>query len=256
METLQSRSSASSDMCGTGLANDDQSQVQDQRHHPLFQVPDSLTRFFSSVMSVAIRTDVRPLSVVEALQRQARGSSGDQALYEVRTMHGTVGQRLAGPAAFSFVALWNLCSGPVPCMPRHLRCDRVPHERARTGVRRAHGAGRKHGECNAAGLASRFDSGSCCAGLASTSLAAGRALQRMVAGMPGPDPVVYGAMLCAFCGGAPGLLFARPACRESVDPMVASLPIRVRISHDRLPAGCASFISAAAPEPRALRQLP
>ena len=43
-----------------GLANDDQSQVQDQCYYPLLQVPDSLTRFFSSVMSVAIRTDVRP----------------------------------------------------------------------------------------------------------------------------------------------------------------------------------------------------
>ena len=40
-----------------GLAGDDQSKVRDQCYYPFAQVPDSIMRFFSSIMSVAVRTD-------------------------------------------------------------------------------------------------------------------------------------------------------------------------------------------------------
>ena len=43
-----------------GLADDDQSRVQDQLYYPFSQVPDNLMSLFSSFMSVAVRTDIAP----------------------------------------------------------------------------------------------------------------------------------------------------------------------------------------------------
>ncbi len=45
-------------------------------------------------MSITIRTRTSPLSIVEPLQRELRGASGDQALYEIRTMEQLVGASL------------------------------------------------------------------------------------------------------------------------------------------------------------------
>jgi predicted permease len=78
-----------------GLAGDDQSRVRDQMYYPFEQVPDRLLHFFSSVMSIAIRTESSPLSIVRPLQQNLRGTSGDQILYEVRTMEELVSASLA-----------------------------------------------------------------------------------------------------------------------------------------------------------------
>jgi hypothetical protein len=78
-----------------GLAGDDQSRVRDQIYYPFAQVPAPLLHFFSSVMSIAVRTTIPPLNVVEPLRRQLRGTAGDQALYEVHTMEQLVSASLA-----------------------------------------------------------------------------------------------------------------------------------------------------------------
>ncbi len=205
-----------------GLANDDQSQVQDQCYYSLFQVPDSLTRFFSSVMSVAIRTDVRPLSVVEALQRQARGSSGDQALYEVRTMEQLVSGSLALQrfllglfGIFSALALSLACLG-IYGVITYLTNERVPE----FGVRLALGAstGNVMQLVLRQGLILALAGG----GIGTViSLAAGRALQRMVAGVPGPDAVVYCAMLSVLFAVALLACYLPARRAAKVDPMVA-----------------------------------
>ena len=77
-----------------GLAGDDQSRVHDQMYYPFAQVPVPLLHFFSSVMSITLRTRTSPLSIVEPLQRELRGASGDQALYEVRSMERLVSASL------------------------------------------------------------------------------------------------------------------------------------------------------------------
>jgi predicted permease len=77
-----------------GLAGDDRSHVRDQMYSPFAQVPASLLRLFSSFMSIAVRTRVPPLTVEEVLRRELRGASGDQALYDVRTMEQLVGASL------------------------------------------------------------------------------------------------------------------------------------------------------------------
>lgn len=86
-----------------GLAGDDQSRVRDQIYYPFAQVPGGLLHFFSSVMSIAIRTRSAPLKIVEPLQRELRGTSGDQTLYEVRTMDQLVSASLAKQRFLAFL---------------------------------------------------------------------------------------------------------------------------------------------------------
>src|SRR5258708_36062838 len=78
-----------------GLAADDQSRVRDQMYYPFAQVPAPLLHFFSSIMSIAARTTIPPLNVVEPLRRELRGAGGGQALYEVHTMEQRVRASLA-----------------------------------------------------------------------------------------------------------------------------------------------------------------
>ena len=101
-----------------GLAGDDQSRVRDQVYYPFAQVPAPLLHFFSSVMSITIRTRSSPLKIVNALQQELRGISGDQTLYEVRTMEELVGASLARQrflsvlfGIFAGLALLLACTG-------------------------------------------------------------------------------------------------------------------------------------------------
>ncbi len=101
-----------------GLAGDDQSRVRDQMYYPFAQLPDQLLHFFSSVMSITIRTRSAPLTMVKALQQELRGAAGDQTLYEVRTMEQLVSASLARQrfltllfGIFAGLALLLACTG-------------------------------------------------------------------------------------------------------------------------------------------------
>jgi len=115
-----------------GLASDDLSTIQDQLYYPLAQVPDQLVRLFSTVMSIVIRTDVPPLNTLQALQQQARGTAGDQTLYEMHTMEELATASLAQQrfllslfGIFAGVALLLACVG-VYSVIAHLTNERVP----------------------------------------------------------------------------------------------------------------------------------
>ena len=101
-----------------GLAGDDQSRVRDQMYYPFAQVPVRLLHFFSSVMSITMRTRSAPLEIVTALQHELRGASGDQTLYDVRTMEELAGASLDRQrflsvlfAIFAGLALLLACTG-------------------------------------------------------------------------------------------------------------------------------------------------
>jgi predicted permease len=69
-----------------GLAGDDEARVRAQVYYPFAQVPDQLMRRWSELMSIAVRSGVGPLTIVEQLRTEIRGAANDQVLYEVRTM--------------------------------------------------------------------------------------------------------------------------------------------------------------------------
>lgn len=205
-----------------GLAGDDQSQVQDECYYPLAQLPDSLTRFLSSVMSVAIRTDVAPLSTLEGLRGQARGSNGDQALYEVRTMEQLVSASVARQrfllwlfGIFSALALSLACIGIYGVLA-YLTGERGPE----FGLRMALGATSR----DVVRLVLRQGLKMILTGAGIgivMSMAASRLLQRLVAGVPTAEPLVLFVMVSVLVTAA---LFATyiPARRAAkVDPMVA-----------------------------------
>jgi predicted permease len=101
-----------------GLAGDDQSRVRDQMYYPFAQLPTRFLRVLSSVMSITVRTRSSPLNLVNALQHELRGASGDQTLYNVRTMEQLVGASLARErflsllfGVFAGLALLLACTG-------------------------------------------------------------------------------------------------------------------------------------------------
>ena len=78
-----------------GVAADDQSQVRAQVYYPLAQVPDTLMRRWSELISIAVRTAGDPLSIVEPLRQTIRGAANDQVLSEIRTMDQLAASTLA-----------------------------------------------------------------------------------------------------------------------------------------------------------------
>ena len=123
-----------------GLAGDTVSPIQDQVYYPLAQIPDNLVRLFSSVLSIVIRTDVPPLNTIDALEAEARGASGDQTLYEIRTMEQLASASLAQQrfllflfGTFAGLALLLACVG-IYGVVAYLTKQRVPEFGMRIAV--------------------------------------------------------------------------------------------------------------------------
>ena len=205
-----------------GLASDDQAQVRAQFYYPFAQVPDSLLRRWSELMSIAVRTSSPPLNAVEPLRRELRSATGDQALYEVRTMEQLASGTLARHrfllllfGIFAGLALLLACIGIYGVLA-YLTGQRVPE----FGVRIALGASAG----DVMRLVLRQSLGMIFAGVGVgilAALAAGRLLVHLVDGMRPTEPSTFAIMIPILVAAA---LFASflPARRASrIDPMSA-----------------------------------
>jgi predicted permease len=205
-----------------GLAADDQAQVRAQLYYPFAQVPDPLVRRWSELMSVAVRTSVDPLSIVEPLRREVRGTTGDQVIYEIRTFEELANASLARQrfllllfGVFAAIALL-LASIGIYGVLAYLTSQRVPE----IGVRIALGASTP----SVMWLVMRQSLAMILTGIGIgtfAALAAGRLLVRLVQGVRATEPLTLGIMISVLMTSA---LFASflPARRASrIDPMKA-----------------------------------
>ena len=205
-----------------GLASDDQSRVRDQMYYPFAQVPDHLLHFFSSLMSVAVRTKISPLDVVQPLRQELRGAAGDQALYEVRTLEQLVSASLARQrfllllfGIFAGLALLLACIGIYGVLA-YLTSQRVPE----IGVRMTLGATAQDVVRLILGQSLVMIFVGVAVGIVA-ALAAGRILNRLVEGMRPADVSTFAITIPVLVIAA---LFASfvPARRASrIDPVTA-----------------------------------
>jgi len=205
-----------------GLAGDDQAKVRAQIYYPFAQLPDGFMHRWSELMSIAVRTEIPPLSALASLRSELKGVAGDQVLYEVRTMEQLASESLAEQrflsllfGIFAGLALLLACIGIYGVLA-YLTGQRVPE----IGVRMALGATAR----DVIRLVLRQSVGMVFGGIAVgivTALAAGRLLMHTVDGMQSNEPstliltipvLVLAALLASF----------GPALRASrVDPVTA-----------------------------------
>ncbi len=205
-----------------GLAGDDQAQVRAQFYYPFAQLPDKLLRRWSELMSVAVRTSVAPLSVVESLRREVRGATSDQVLYEVRTMEQLASSTLDQHrfllllfGVFAGLALLLACIGIYGVLA-YLTGQRIPE----IGVRIALGATARGVVWLVLRQSLVMIFGGVAAGIIA-ALAAARVLERSVTGVRSVEPLAFTIMIAILVVAG---LFASwlPARRASkVDPIVA-----------------------------------
>jgi putative ABC transport system permease protein len=205
-----------------GLAGDDDARVRAQLYYPFAQVPDRLTRRWSELMSIAVRSSVSPLTIVDQIRNEVRGAANDQVLYEVRTMDqlasGSLSQHrflLQLFAIFAAVAL-VLASVGLYGVLSYL----VGRRKSEMGVRMALGASATDVVWlvlreSLVMVATGFVVG-ICAGLAGVRL-----LDTLITGMRPPDVQTFVAV-SAILGVAALSASVLPAWRATrVDPIVA-----------------------------------
>ncbi|HLW51583.1 MAG TPA: ABC transporter permease [Candidatus Angelobacter sp.] len=205
-----------------GLASDDDSKVRAQFYYPFAQVADPLVHRWSELMSLAVRTDVAPLSVLEPLRQAVRGAAGDQVLYQVHTLEQLATATLDRQrfllmlfGIFAGPALLLACVGIYGVLA-YLTSQRIPE----FGIRMALGANAR----DVMNLVLRQSAGMILAwaglGLAA-ALGAVRLLQHMVPGVRSMDPLAFMMMLALLFVAALAASFV-PARRASrIDPMSA-----------------------------------
>jgi len=205
-----------------GLAADDQAKFRAQLYYPFAQVPDKLVHRWSDLMSIAVRTRVDPLTLVEPLRRAIRGATGDQVLYEVNTFEGLATASLARQrfllllfGIFASVALLLACIGIYGVLA-YLTSQRVPE----IGVRMALGAASP----SVMWMVLRQSLTMIVAGVivgAAGSWFATKSLVRLVEGVRAIDPATFAVMIAVLILAAliASFLPARRASR--IDPLKA-----------------------------------
>lgn len=205
-----------------GLARDDQAQVRTQFYYPFAQLPDQFVRRWSELMSIAVRTSLPPLSMIDPLRHELRGTAGDQVLYEIRTLNRLLSDTLAQQrfllllfGIFASLALLLACIGIYGVLA-YVTSRRIPE----IGVRMALGAKAS----DVMRLILRQSLAMILSGVGAGLLgawAAARVLERLVDGMQPAGFATFGVMILVLVIAAllASFLPARRASR--IDPLTA-----------------------------------
>jgi predicted permease len=205
-----------------GLAGDDQAQIRAQIYYPFGQVPDQFLRRWSELMSIAVRTSIPPMNVVETLRHEVRGANGDQVVYAVNTMEELASASIAQQrfllllfGIFAALALLLACVGIYGVLA-YLTSQRTPE----FGIRMALGANAS----DVLRLVLRQSFGMIALGAILgivAAVTAVRLLEHLVPGVRSTDPLAFAAMILILVVAALTASFV-PARRASrVDPMSA-----------------------------------
>ncbi|HET9399751.1 MAG TPA: ABC transporter permease [Candidatus Acidoferrales bacterium] len=205
-----------------GLASDDSSKLRATLYYPFAQVPDPLVRRWSELMSVAIRTSVPPMTILQPLRDQVRGVTGDQVVYEVNTLEHLASDSISQQrwllvlfGVFAGLAL-ALASVGIYGVLAYLTSQRVPE----IGVRIALGATSQNVLRLILRQSFTMVAAGVIAGIAG-ALAAARILIRIVPGATGIEPLTFAVMTGVLVAAALAASFI-PARRASrIDPIQA-----------------------------------
>ena len=205
-----------------GLSEYEGQPMRDQFYYPLAQVPDNLMSFFSTIMSISVRTSVPPLSEVETLRHIGQGTGAGQVLYQINTMENLVNASVARQrflmvlfGAFAALALLLACVGIYGVLA-YITSQRVPE----IGVRMAMGANAKDVIRMVLRQSLAMITAGALIGIGG-AIEVGRILSQLVAGMQKIDTVTISLMTAVLFVAALGASFV-PALRASrVDPMTA-----------------------------------
>jgi predicted permease len=205
-----------------GATDDDPNQVRAQLYYPFAQIPDELVRRWSELMSIAVRTSLDPLMLVESLRREIRGATGDQVLYQVSTMEQFASASIARQrflllvfGMFAGLALLLACIGVYGVLA-YLTSQRVPE----IGVRMALGASAGGVMWMVLRESLLMISVGIAVGIAG-ALGAARVLERLVEGMQCTEPSTFAITIPVLVVAALIASFV-PARRASkVDPVKA-----------------------------------
>ena len=205
-----------------GPAIDDQAHVRAQLYYPFAQVPDRYVHRWSDLMSLAMRTSVDPLSVVEPVRRAMRGAGNDQVIYEVNTLEQLAAQQIARQrfllllfGVFAGLALLLACIGIYGVLA-YLTGQRAPE----IGVRMALGAK----AVDVIWLVLRGSLGMISLGVVvgtAAALGAGRVLNRLVEGMQTGGASTFAAMIPVLVVAALIASFVPARSASRVDPVRA-----------------------------------
>ena len=205
-----------------GPAGDDQASVRAQLYYPFAQVPDRFVARWSNLMSIAARTTVDPLTVIEPLRHAFRGANNDQVIFEVNTMEQLAHSNIARQrflmllfGIFAGLALLLACIGIYGVLA-YLTSLRVPE----IGVRMALGAKAQ----DVMWMVVRQSLVMIAIGIgagAAGAFAAGSTLAKLVEGMQPTGPSTFAIMIPVLTAAAliASFLPARRASR--VDPVKA-----------------------------------
>jgi predicted permease len=205
-----------------GLAADDQAKVRATLYYTFAQLPDKFVRRWSELMSIAVRTKVDPWALLAPLRQAVRGATGDQVMYEVRTIEQLTQSSLSQQrfllllfGIFALLALLLACIGVYGVLA-YLTNRRVPE----IGVRMALGA--SSGTVLWLILRQSLEMILIGVGLgAGAAVLAAQTLRRLVTGVQSDEPLAFVMMICILMLAALLASFI-PARRASrVDPMIA-----------------------------------